>query len=908
MATGAKPPSEDEAIIEMLRDEIAAINERRQEIGRNALPLRAGCEHPVSVIDAAGLALSGGGIRSASVSLGVLQALNHHGVLRQFDYLSTVSGGGYMGTSLTATMSTDDGRFVFGNAPRRGAHEPPLASEISDTEAVGHIRNYSNYLFPAGARDVVTGVTIVLRGLAANLGLVLPVLLLLAAVTIWSNPYRSDLAHTNVLGYSLYSYVSLKHFGISLIGALLGLALLFAWAVYRSFLRPRHLSEFRSWPPTFASIYLIALAVVFFCEAQSFVIDGMFTIYDAQTAGQNVFLGLVTSWIKTLAAITAPIAAVVMFFRNQLGEILKSVTAKSSWSMQIAGVAIKAAVWIGGLALPLLIWVAYLYLCFWGIINDRPADLASAAACPRGTISATVRVDGQELTYHGEVQRDRPAGPGSCDSPAGSPKDAANDQKAAEAYSTQHTPHWLVKFADLFSKAAIYLVDAVHLPHNWLFDVVRQRLTDRPLIALYLCFGLLLLILSWQLTPNANSLHRLYRDRLSKAFLFDPKKVRDNAPLVARNQPSIDQGRDFAPLDDMRVSELSARYTPYHLINAALNIQGSDYANRRGRNADFFLFSPRYVGSHATGYAKMHTFERAARDLDLATAMAISGAAASSNMGSSSIKPLTPTLALLNVRLGYWLKNPRFCSPLATRNPPGSRLRNWMTRFYLLSEITGRLYENADEVYLTDGGHIENLGVYELLRRRCKLIVVVDAEADLAMHLPSFITLQRYARIDLGIRIDLPWEPVASTTIAQMKPPSDTPPSDKQPSASPPKSCQGPHVAVGTIDYGGGETGYLVYIKSSLTGDENDYIRDYARRYRTFPHEITLDQLFSEEQFEVYRALGFHMAHGFLSGDDVVCVDGEDADGEPEVKKLKLDDASNPILAEVHRALLPAAP
>jgi hypothetical protein len=271
-------------------------------------------------------------------------------------------------------------------------------------------------------------------------------------------------------------------------------------------------------------------------------------------------------------------------------------------------------------------------------------------------------------------------------------------------------------------------------------------------------------------------------------------------------------------------------------------------------------------------------------------------------MGSASIKPLTPTLALLNVRLGYWLKNPRFCSPFAARNPPGFRLRNWMGKFYLWSEITGRLYENADEVYLTDGGHIENLGIYELLRRRCRVIMVVDAEADIAMHLPSYITLQRYARIDLGIRIDLPWEPVASTTLAQMEPPANPAP------ASPPKPSQGPHVADGTIDYGGGETGYLVYVKASLTGDENDYVRDYARRYRTFPHEITLDQLFSEEQFEVYRALGFHMAHGFLSGDDIVCVNGEDADGEPEVKKLKLDDASNPILAEVRRALLPATP
>ena len=64
-------------------------------------------------------------------------------------------------------------------------------------------------------------------------------------------------------------------------------------------------------------------------------------------------------------------------------------------------------------------------------------------------------------------------------------------------------------------------------------------------------------------------------------------------------------------------------------------------------------------------------------------------------------------------------------------------------------------------VYVTDGGHIENLGLYELLRRRCKLIVVVDAEADPTMDFPSFIDLQRYARIDLGIRIRIPWKEIS---------------------------------------------------------------------------------------------------------------------------------------------------
>jgi hypothetical protein len=60
----------------------------------------------------------------------------------------------------------------------------------------------------------------------------------------------------------------------------------------------------------------------------------------------------------------------------------------------------------------------------------------------------------------------------------------------------------------------------------------------------------------------------------------------------------------------------------------------------------------------------------------------------------------------------------------------------------------------------------------------------------------------------------------------------------------------------------------LVYIKSSLTGDENDYVFHYKRRYAAFPHETTLDQMFSEEQFEAYRALGYHAAYGLFDRRD----------------------------------------
>jgi len=931
----------------IVRLELAAINTRRRAEG--FAPVKyAGDDKAIETV---GLALSGGGIRSSAIGLGVLQAFNHHGLIKRIDYLSTVSGGGYIGSSLTATM-TRAGHFVFGSRSA-GCSNP--AQEISDTPAVGHIRNYSNYLVPAGARDLITGIAIVVRGLVANLGLTLPAVLLVAAITVLSNAARSSLYVANLFGLSveddqlfgpfawlgtapafilagvavalsmlllgwLYGlvfavarreffqytaglalaigficaiarYLSVDHFGLTLAAVLLGLILFFGWAILRSML-PITRGEFRGYPPTIGATYLLLLTAICFFEFQPFMIVQMFDIAEAnmdQSGG--LVAGVAIKWVQSLAAITAPVAAAVTLFRQQFSDLLKGAGASDLTSRLLAYVA-KAAVLVAGLAVPLLIWVGYLYLCYWGIANDKvledksrqyqmadewgeaavkpvPARLARAKDSMRldpASRSPAAELSGRSET--GNDARNETRNDARNDVGTETRIRAKNEARAQppkkDVTPISHIPAWLFSIAPWRASD-----DVKTLPVE--FSWVKYRFGNNVnlrMAALYLIVAIILFGLSWILGPNANSLHRLYRDRLSKAFLFNPGYYADGEP--ARNEPSLDQGRDFLPLDEEKLSHLlhptvdeadgpaqaiaRTLASPYHIVNAALNIQGSDFANRRGRNADFFMFSPLYVGSEATGYAGTGAFEKVAPGLDLATAMAISGAAASSNMGSGSIKPLTPTLALLNVRLGYWLKNPRY---VLSKDRP----QHHSTPLFLWSEISGRLYENADAVYLTDGGHIENLGVYELLRRRCRVIIAVDAEADAPMNFSALVTLQRYARIDLGIIIDLPWTPIRNTTREWMKC------SAGKASDPPPRSSAGPHVAVGTIDYGSGETGYLVYIKSSLTGDENDYIRDYARRNDTFPHETTGDQFFSEEQFEVYRALGFHMTHGFLTED-----------------------------------------
>ncbi len=362
------------------------------------------------------------------------------------------------------------------------------------------------------------------------------------------------------------------------------------------------------------------------------------------------------------------------------------------------------------------------------------------------------------------------------------------------------------------------------------------------------------------LNVNANSLHQLYRDRLGSAF------------LVTRSAPGAE---GLVAADLFSFTKLDPKASPYLIMNAALNVPGSSYANKRARNADFFIFSRNYLGSEATGYVSTERAEKVIDGLNVGTAMAISGAAAAPNMGMSSLRPLSPTIAMLNFRLGRWIRHPCGVAKLAAANPLTRWWKGKPGPFYLLREAffkSGTKVTNltTDQpidsgfVFLTDGGHIENTGIYQLLRRHCKVIIAIDGEADPQFAFASLVQLERFARIDLGTQIQMDWREIgvrSNEVAADLKKGVFHP-------------WPGPHVALGRIDYprnGTREYGVLVYVKASLSGDENDYVIGYKTAHPAFPHEThetTLEQLFSEEQFEAYRALGEHIMRRFLSGQD----------------------------------------
>jgi patatin-like phospholipase len=460
---------------EVIADEIAAISSRR-----GSAVTQSG-----NILDVVGLALSGGGIRSSAICLGVLQALNHHDLIKRIDYLSTVSGGGYIGSSLSATM-TQTGEFVFGKVAADGS-TMVAAGEISDTPAVGHIRNYSNYLMPAGARDVLTGIAIVCRGLVANLSLTLPVVLILAAITIWSTPLRTCLSVANFFGVDL--------------GA----------------------DDTRQ------------------CELHHFtLIDGhIFT-----------FVGV------AMALLSLAIAGGVYLLSSGIRGTGPSVAA--------------------GAALPLIIWIGYLYLSYWGIANDavRCLQPSPASVTQNGCASVDLRKVAGAKNLAGKIQFDSSAGTLSAEI---EPRTDAAAPVPERSTPTSHAPAWLETAAKKIAGIAGW--SGCGLGHAF----------SLPVVILYIAVAALLFRTSWSPTPNANSLHRLYRDRLSKAFLFDPRPPNRiaNASRSNASRP-VDQGRDYEPLDRIRLSELCPKpggleapelRAPYHLINTALNIQGSDFAN-----------------------------------------------------------------------------------------------------------------------------------------------------------------------------------------------------------------------------------------------------------------------------------------------------------------------------------------
>ncbi|MCW5627163.1 MAG: hypothetical protein KIT73_20770, partial [Burkholderiales bacterium] len=294
---------------------------------------------------------------------------------------------------------------------------------------------------------------------------------------------------------------------------------------------------------------------------------------------------------------------------------------------------------------------------------------------------------------------------------------------------------------------------------------------------------------------------------------------------------------------------------PYHLLNAAINLTSGTNLAWQQRKAGNFMFSPQWCGydlaDSAGCFQPTPDFVKDLGWLSLGTPMGISGAAASPNMGFHSSPPVAVLMTVFNVRLGWWLQNPRFGSVWRSPGPAWGLL-------YLGQELLGMSNERAGYVSVSDGGHFENLGLYELVRRRCRVIFSVDAGQDRSFGFDDLANAIRRCYTDFGIRIDIDTRSVC---------PDD-------------KGCSAFQCAVGSIHYEdvdpGAAPGTLFYMKPCITGDEPADVLNYRATHPEFPHESTGDQWFDEAQFESYRKLGHHMTSKLLY--DVVKDDMTTAD------------------------------
>ena len=317
--------------------------------------------------------------------------------------------------------------------------------------------------------------------------------------------------------------------------------------------------------------------------------------------------------------------------------------------------------------------------------------------------------------------------------------------------------------------------------------------------------------------------------------------------LIVLNRGLLD---DAFPEELERLPAPPPPYTLMHVVNVALNLVGGERLAWQERKAAPFTISPLHCGSHYVGYRRAR--EYGGRDgITLGTAAAISGAALSSNMGyHSSSSAVTFVLTLFNARLGWWLGNPGIRGSDRVRGActfqegyPSSSIRPLVFEAFGLTDDTRR------DVLLSDGGHFDNLGLYEMVLRRCRYIVLVDGSQDPHGKFEDLGSAVRKIRIDLGI-------PIEFRDLDRILPDRDVA------AKSGPGREKGAYCAIGRIQYRavdpGADPGTLIYIKPTMHGTEPADVRQYAATDPDFPHQSTLDQLFDESQFESYRALGSH--------------------------------------------------
>jgi len=826
--------------------------------------LRTGKQPPNLI----GLAFSGGGIRSATFNLGVLQGLQEFDLLRQIDFLSTVSGGGFIGSWLVANVC-------------RTKHW--LGRLTNWDQSIAHLRRYSNYLAPrtgvmsadtwsmwtswarnafliqltgvawlfalllvaligergftkVGALKSVLGVkadagataawmmalvlVILVYNLTGNRAIIGPgatpgawvrrlgvlpawIASFLLASLFWANATgRSDLSHA----FSNYGYSAILRNAWYSWKSPLGVmwAALVAIAIFT--LRARVRKTLWIWHALWISSLCILALYLELCG-----IMRLFVVWSA--AAQN-YLPVPPNRFDWYAFVVGPplvlvanTISVVLFIgfcgRNSNESVREWWTRFGAW-LGVYGVGYLAIVTAAVFGPP---WTFHLLHANWQI-------RWSAIVSWIGTIIGGLL-----------------AGKSSKTSGIGSKEKFPGLEILAKVGGLL----FIVGALLVASTALAALLVNIGTNNGSLGDYW-NALPEIRFWTMMAALGVAVLcgsLFSWFFEINIFGLNQFYRSRLARCYLGATRWT----PGFRKPQPFT----KFDGQDDMRLSDLAVDFRgPFPIFNCALNLAGSSDLALHTRHSASFSLTPLRSGAdrRRVGYAptNLRSSGQFANGVMLGQAVAVSGAAASPNMGYNTSPLVAFLLTMFNVRLGWWFPNPG----QGAWDRPGMQF----SLYYLIRELFGIADEKNRFVNVSDGGHFENLGIYELVRRRCKVIIASDAECDESLHFGSLGNVVRICETDFGARID-----IDVNAIRQQK-----------------NGFSLAHCSVGKITYSNGSTGYLIYLKASVSGDEDVGVTQYRSVHPSFPHETTADQFFSEDQFESYRKLGQHVVRTSLRG------------------------------------------
>jgi len=842
-----------------------------------------------------GLALSGGGIRSATFNLGIIQALARHRLLGRIDYLSTVSGGGYVGSWLSAWIH----RHPQGVHGVQQEMRAAISGATPEPREIGWLRDYSNYLMLRPglfSGDTWATIAIYLRNLWLNLalivaclgfGLLLPRLLIeglatlpfewfgvmgmvlmaiaiacivvnldgdeerwgwlrsqqgvmftimlpgLVSALVLAHAFLADFpgaVYVREIGAALWPEMAPMHMLSWVFAAAIVYALPWTTAALISRMRPSaNASQRFRWRPVVLFSPLVGILIGLLTYAYSVVAIEVANAHWEASAWLISGFGAPALLMIVFLALVLHIGLVSRGFSEDIREWWGrlggwSTLVMLAWSLGFAVVIYAPAVvgwaeqWIA------VVGIGWIVSTIAGVLLGRTASTGTLNA---GRIMnwvvdvlPIVFVAGLVVTVaivlHAMLVPEMPL----CVAPS---------EDGGSAFP-RFGDHARVAYCELSLTRLDQLI-------VWMAGLAAAAF-----------------LLQLRVDVNVFSLAPFYRNRLLRCYL--------GASRQGARRPHPFTGFDRE--DDIALSDLAGPAAsdgphrlqrPYPIVNTAINLTTGQKLAWQQRKAGSFVFTPLYCGYQmpdeggarwsgrycpTPDYVSASVQGRGRNALALSNAVTISGAAASPNAGYHSSPAVAFLLTVFSVRLGSWFQNPR--RPEIWRKPgPVHSL------IPLLSELFGMSNDKSDFVYLSDGGHFENLGIYELVRRRCRFIIACDASCDPDLAFEDLGNAVRKCRIDLGVDIEIDTSalmPLQGTGLSMH------------------------HCALGVIRYDRlsprGGVGYLLYVKATMSGSEPKDVAQYRSAHPAFPHQSTADQFFDEPQFESYRRLGLHIGETVL--------------------------------------------